>query len=454
MGDGAAVWCHRKRLLRELSGYLFVSLRYEMKALFRLILTTTLSLGFFRTMQAQIAPSAQPDCMIRLLGKPLSSDSVRQALAELGIVYKPEAAHMAMISLPKEGVLLRTNGHVLTEIQLFNDSIPYRGVTYRRFRGYLPLGMTFADSVGVEENLLMRQEGVEYDQTDDGLNYADILTISNGVGYHFQQGFLPAQTYYGYKRMYPNLRMHRTLYYRFIYEPKPRGHYLDLPLICGSSLGGNFKTGLRASRIDSAFFMSFYAGYRGIANTGAVRSALNDGGYLGLSVMVPFGSKYAPPLYNVIGFDYAGYNYRDSTKTYRVSSNNNSEPTHNQFSLYYGLAYMPWRTRRPGIVPMAQLVGGAQFDYSSSVQWYNNTPNWKSSSASFYYQVGAGAGYQFKSGNILQLMVHYRATRYTQFLKYWQYQDGTGYYGDEAYDGVRLKTVMIEAALRLNIQSY
>lgn len=401
-----------------------------MKAICRLILTLVLGLGsnaaFLQSAYAQALAQAQPqaDCMIRLLGKPLSSDSVRQALAELGIVYKPEAARMSMISMPKEGVLLRTNGFVLTEIQLFNDSIPYRGVTYRQFRGYLPLGMTFADSVGVEENLLMRQEGVEYDQTDDGLNYADMLTISNGTGYHFQQGFLPAQTYFAYKRMYPNLRMHRTLYYRFIYVPKPRGRYLDLPLICGNFMGGNFKTGLKASRIDSAFYFSIYAGYRGIANTGAVRSALEDGGYLGLNVMFPFGKKYAPPLYNVIGFDYAGYSYRDSTNTYRVVNNNNSAPTHNQFSLYYGLAYMPWRTQRPGFVPVAQLVGGAQFDYSSSVQWYNNTPNWKSGSASFYYQVGAGAGYQFKSGVILQLMVHYRATRYTQFLKYWRYQIG------------------------------
>jgi hypothetical protein len=393
--------------------------------------------------------------MMGLLGKSLTSDSVRQALADLGIRYKSEFATHAALPMPKEGVLLRTAGGILTEIVLFNDSVPYLGQTYKRFAGTVPLGLTWADSLGVEENLLFRQRGSDYRLNVDGVNYASILTQSGTTTYNLQQGYLPAQTYFYYKNRQPKLRLNRNLYYRFEWVPNPHGPYLKLPLICGQSRGGAFSSDVFTNKSDSAWYFSLRGGYRNLSRGKGIRSALDDGAYFGLELLFPVNNKISPPLHQVAGLDYASYTYRDSISTLRTDQNN--VPSHTQFSLYYGFAYMPVLRDYPGWRPIAQGVGGVQFDASPVLTLYSNVSPVRARSSSFFYHLGLGMGYQFSSGIQLQLIGHYRTTRFVRYLRYnTEAYDASSqsYYPNLEKFGTKLNMLSIEACIRINLVGY
>ncbi len=407
--------------------------------------------------QAQaLGTVAQPDCMLQLLGRPLTDPAVREAFLSHGIAIRPESVKLPLIAMPQQGVLLRTSAGVVTEIRLFNDSIPHSGATYRQFRGALPLGLTFSDSVGLEENRLFQQRGAEFTQTSEGINTAQILTLSDGLAYHFQQAYLPAMWYHAYKRSNPSVRLHRTLWYGFKLEREPKGRYISLPLWCGPGPFGSLSNGMLADRRDSSYFVSFSAGYKGLAESGRIRRALRDGFTMGLDLNFPAGKRISPPLMHLVGFNYAIHNYADSTSLVRLADN--SAPSHTTFSLHYGLAWMPWG-RRPGLVPWVQLIGGPQFDNSPTLQFYQNGATVRSSSSTWFYQLGGGLGYQWRSGNVVQLMAQYRNARFVRFVQF--YTDpqrpfvspggATFFAPDLTVTGSRVRSLSIELVVRFNL---
>jgi len=397
----------------------------------------------------------QPDCMLTFLGKPLKSDSVRTALSVFGIVITQEEAQQAKIAKPADGYLLKTTEGILNEIVLFNDSVTYQGQVFRGYRLGIPHGLTFDDSVGVEENLLFRQKAANYKETSDGKYLVSVLTLSDGITYQLEQAYTPANAYFYYKRQYPKQRVKRNLYFRYSRVTTPKGPYLKLPLYCGSSSGGSFSTGVFANRTDSAYYFGIYSGGRGLSRAKGMRQSVNDGSFFGINLFFPVNAKLSPPLAHIAGFDYASYNYRDSTKTLRTSSD--GEPSHNQLSFYYGLGYIPLMKENTGFLPVAQAVVGAQFDYSPLLFVYSNEPAKRSRSSSLFYQFGVGGGYKFESGLILQLMAHYRATKFVRYLRYntFAYDAASGAeYPNLQVFGTRLNSISIELNFRINIYGY
>ena len=415
-----------------------------------LALSFLCALAFMSKVEAQTL--VQPDCMLTFLGKSLRSDSVRTTLAAFGMFITQEEAKHARIAKPTDGYLLKTTDGILNEIVLFNDSVTYQGQVFRGYRLGIPHGLTFDDSVGVEENLLFRDKAANYKQTSDGKYLVSVLAVSDGITYQLEQVYTPANGYFYYKRQYPKQRVKRNLYFRYSRVTTPKGPYLQLPLYCGTSTGASLSTGIFANSADSAYYFGLYAGYRGLSRAKGMRKSIYDGGFFGINLFFPINNRLSPPLAHVAGFDYASYNYKDSTKTLRTSSD--GEPTHNQLSFYYGLGYIPLLRQSAGFLPLAQAVVGAQFDYSPSILVYSNEPAKRSRSSSLFYQFGVGGGYKFESGLILQLMAHYRATKFVRYLRYntFAYDAASGAeYPNLQVFGTKLSSISIEVNLRINL---
>ena len=169
------------------------------------LLSTLLSSGLLFA-QALTYPA---ECMVALLGRQPNDPEVEQVLAQAGILI-PGDRKGSFDNLAQGYSMVLSATGAINSITFYNDSVKVGRKLYQGYKGALPFGFTFADSLGVEENLIFNQATTSYFEHDN-YNRAHVpARTQKGLDYFIDCQYVAASQWYYMKQVNRAYRQRRT----------------------------------------------------------------------------------------------------------------------------------------------------------------------------------------------------------------------------------------------------
>ncbi len=286
---------------------------------------------------AEQIPTLAADCLIKTLGRPSGDSTVVQAFQAMGLTPPNQPGGL---NNTRQGVRVTLRKGLIESLVFLNDSVRQADEVYRGYRGELPFGLTFADSLGIEENRLFNEDAAYQASRDVGIDglvryVAGLKVESSGQSYRMEMRFMPARYYFELKRAWPGQpNLKRTYWYRFMREAEPvRGKYLELPLVCDGGQGG-YVARQRYLNTDSAWGVKLEITVPSLGRGFLKEHVQGTGVGVGIVLHAPLSRRYSPPIRQQFGFSFTGFDYKGFSDV-------EDAPSLSRYSLIYGLYAQP-----------------------------------------------------------------------------------------------------------------
>ena len=346
-----------------------------------------------------------PDCMLGALGLRVSDSTTRQILANAAIYLQASDSTKKEVMNAEGGYKIEIRKGIVQGLKVYNNGVLDTKQYYKAYPYVLPLGLTFADSVGVEDNLLFNQDFTTATQSTTGEIRATALLL-NGKRFRVASGFSPAWYYFGLSKDYlQKSGFSRNQYFAFSHLPATAsGKFLSMPQSCGSYSADRPTIGSQYSFVDSLAFLDIWLGF---ARIGAypVRQYTNGGLDLGFRVRAPVSRQKAWPLMHIFAFQLQSHSYQGFSDV-------DNGPTFNSFSLDYGLSFYPFKTvvLAKSIRPFFDITTGPVLFSNSKFVLADSLGGGRPRSLnnlSWQYKMGGGIAIEAPARHFISLGVYY-----------------------------------------------
>jgi hypothetical protein len=336
----------------------------------------------------------------------VTDTATRAILANAAIIVKAgDSAKSSVVSLSEGyGVLLQKG--TVDGIWLYNTGNKDDDGEYQAYKYVLPLGLTFADSVGIEDNQLFFHDAT-YTRDYGTWAIKESILKANGTVFKLIAGYDYPWHYFNLpKETIKNGKITRNKFFMFrAIRPNASVEYLELPQSCGYFDTTKPRYGNNYVFRDSLRYADGWFGVTSVGNY-LQKQELGVGAEIGLRIRLPVSKTKRLPLMHSFGFC-------ATDQSYKGFADVTNGPSFNSYTLEYGVSYFPFNN----LVISGKLR--PFFDVSTGPVLFTSSRYMQADSTigrvfakgranfSWQYRIGGGLALQRRNFSHLSLSVYY-----------------------------------------------